>query len=82
MVAVDYVPGFEARMSAADAVTRYAAFVSDCLTRYEATGALRRERPALWRLIRSEADRLRISAAAAWTEGVALAADASEMRPA
>ena len=36
MIAVDYVAGFEARMSAAEPIARYAAFVSDCLVRYEA----------------------------------------------
>jgi hypothetical protein len=82
MLAVDYAPGFEARIAAAGPVTRYAAFVSDCVTRYQAAGALRRERPALWRLIQSEADRLRISDPAAWAEGEALASDATDIRPA
>jgi hypothetical protein len=82
MVAVDYVPGFEARMAAADPVTRYAAFVSDCVTRYRAAEALRRERPALWRLIRCEADRLRMSDPPAWAAGVLLASDATAVRTA
>ena len=75
MVAVDYVPGYEARIAAAGPVTRYAAFVSESVARYEAASALQRERPALWRLIRSEADRLRVCDPAAWAEGVALASD-------
>jgi len=82
MLAVDYVPGFEARIAATDPVTRYAAFVSDCVTRYEAARALRREHPGLWRLIQSEADRLRISDPAAWAEGGALASDAAAIQPA
>lgn len=80
MIAVDYVPGFEARIAAASPVTRYAAFVSDCLARYETAFTLRRERPALWRLIWSEADRLRILDPAAWAEGAALSA-AAEVGP-
>ncbi|MFL5669858.1 MAG: hypothetical protein ACJ77U_10765 [Chloroflexota bacterium] len=79
MVAVDYVPGFEARMAAAHPVTRYAAFVCGCLTRYGAAGGLQRARPALWRLIRGEADRLRTSEPVAWAAGVTLAADATDV---
>ena len=82
MVAVDFVPGFEARIAAAGPVARYAAFVSDCVTRYAAAEALRRERPGLWRLIRSEAERLRICEPAAWADGVALASDAAGIQPA
>jgi hypothetical protein len=82
MVAVDYVPGFETRIAEADPVARYAAFVSDCLTRYGAAGLLRRARPALWRLIRSEAVRLRTSDPAAWAAGVTLAAEATDVRTA
>ncbi len=76
MVAVDYVPGFEARMSAADPITRYAAFVSDCLVRYEAAPALRLEHPTLWTLLRAQATRLESSHLDQWAEGAALAAAA------
>ncbi len=76
MVAVDYTAGFETRLSAADPITRYAAFVSDCLVRYEAAKALRLDHPTLWALLRSEATRLASSHPDQWTEGVALAAAA------
>ena len=73
MVAVDYVPGFEARMSAAEPITRYAAFVSDCVVRYQARPALQRAHPTLWKLLRSEQSRLESGHHDEWTEGVALA---------
>lgn len=73
MVAVDYVAGFETRMSMADPVTRYAAFVSDCLDRYEAADALRLEHPTLWTLLRSEANRLEAGQHDQWIDGIALA---------
>lgn len=73
MIAVDYVPGFETRISAADPVTRYAAFVSDSLARYEAAPALRLEHPTLWTLLRSEATRLETGHHEQWADGIALA---------
>jgi len=76
MVAVDYVPGFEAAMSAADPVARYAAFVSDCIARYVAAAALRLQHPRLWTLLRSEATRLESGHPAEWAAGLALAAAA------
>ena len=76
MIAVDYVPGFESRLSAADPVTRYAAFVSDSVVRYGAASALQRDHPTLWALLRSEAARLASGHPDRWTEGVALAAAA------
>ena len=82
MVAVDFVPGFEARMAAATPAARYAAFVADCIARYEAAMPLRSEHPALWALIRAEADRLRGRDPAAWSEGTLLAAEVAEVRPA
>ena len=76
MIAVDYVAGFEARLSAADPIARYAAFVSDSLVRYEAARPLRQDHPALWALLRSEAARLESAQPDRWAEGVALAAAA------
>jgi hypothetical protein len=76
MVAVDYVSGFETRMSAADPIARYAAFVSDCLARYMAAPALRLEHPTLWTLLRSQATRLESDHPDQWIEGIALAAAA------
>ena len=82
MVAVDYVPGFEARMSGADPLARYVAFVADSLTRYGAAPALRLGHPALWTLLRSEAARVERDHPRAWAEGEALAAVAGQVRPA
>ena len=74
MIAVDYVPGFEAQMSAADPIARYAAFLTDSLARYEAAPALRQEHPTLWTLLRSEATRISSRCPDHWAEGAALAA--------
>lgn len=76
MVAVDYVPGFEARIAEARPVTRYAAFIADSVARYRASAALRGEHPALWTLLRGEEDRLRRQYPDDWTEGSELAAAA------
>ena len=37
LVAVDYEPGFEALVAAAEPLARYAAFVADCTARYRAS---------------------------------------------
>jgi len=73
MIAVDYVPGFEARMSCADPLARYAAFVADSVGRYGAAPLLRLEHPALWTLLRAEAVRLRAGDPKTWIEGEGLA---------
>ena len=75
MIAVDYVPGFEARISAAGPVARYAAFVGDCVRRYGAAPALRLGHGTLWTLLRSEATRLEAHDPRAWTAGAALVDD-------
>lgn len=72
MIAVDYKPGFEARMSAADPIARYAAFIEDSVRRYEAAPALRLDHGALWTLLRSEASRLEKTHPDAWAAGGAL----------
>jgi len=76
MVAVDYAPGFEARITAARPMTRYAAFIADSDTRFRASEALRDEHPALWTLLRNEEERLRRDDADDWAEGTDLAAAA------
>jgi hypothetical protein len=76
LVAVDYVPGFEARIAAARPVARYAAFISDSDARFHASEALRGEHPTLWTLLHNEEARLRRDHPDDWAEGVELAAAA------
>lgn len=68
MLAVDLVPGFEAALSRAAPLARYAAFVSDTVGRYSAAPELRDEHPELWVLLQTEARRLRADAAT-WSAG-------------
>lgn len=72
LLAVDYAPGFEARVARADPLTRYAAYLVDGLTRYRASPLLRAEQPELWALLQAEERRLRASHASEWTAGEAL----------
>jgi hypothetical protein len=79
MIAVDYVPGFEARIGAADPIARYAAFLIDSAARFDAAPALREHHATLWALIRSEAARLEGRHPAEWAEGAGLAADVGQL---
>ena len=72
LVAVDYVPGFEARMAQAGPVARYAAFVADLVGRYRVSPELRSGHPELWALIEAEARRLRRDRPVDWADGSAL----------
>lgn len=72
LVAVDYVPGFEARMAEAEPLVRYAAFVSDIIPRYRGSPALRSGHPELWALLEAEERRLRADHPAQWAGGSAL----------
>lgn len=74
LVAVDFVPGFEARLAQATPVARYAAFVCDLLGRYQASPELRSGHPELWALIRAEGRRLRSDHPVEWSDGIALLA--------
>lgn len=66
MVAVDYVPGFEAEFGAASPLARYGAFIRDA-DRRRRTGPLAREPDdAFGRLVGAESERLRSTAAADW----------------
>lgn len=76
LLAVDYAPGFEARMTSADPVTRYAAFVSDTLARYRSSALLRLEEPELWTLLLAEERRLKANAFSAWRAGEVLRLEA------
>ena len=73
MIAVDYVPEFEARIAGAQPLARYAAFIADSGARYRASGALRGEHSAFWSLIRVEENRLRHDHPREWSDGSALA---------
>jgi hypothetical protein len=76
LVAVDYVAGFEARLSRADPIARYAAFVADAAARFRVSPDLRLGHAELWALIDAEERRLRRDQAAGWSEGAALLTDA------
>jgi hypothetical protein len=75
MVGVDFIPGFEAALSTASPLERYAAFVGDSITR-------RPTRDGAWiddhfrRLLSSEASRLRRDCGDAWEAGRILLATA------
>jgi len=72
LVAVDYLPGFEARLAQADPVVRYAAFVGDVVGRYRRNPALRSGHPELWTIVAAEEHRLRRDHLVEWSLGVAL----------
>lgn len=57
-VAVDYVPGFEARLADLRPEARYAAFIADLADRYRAEPRLRDTQPRIWSLITTEEHRL------------------------
>jgi hypothetical protein len=76
MVAVDYSPGFEAKVAESEPITRYAAFVADVTDRYRRSDQLRLARGDLWRLLQVEEVRLRRDAPEAWAAGQALRATA------
>jgi hypothetical protein len=72
LVAVDYEPGFETRLAKASPLARYAAFVSDIVTRYRASAELRSSHATLWALFEAEERRLRREQASEWADGTAL----------
>ncbi len=59
--AIDYIPGFEARVSAAEPVARYAAFLSDALKRFRASPGLRDAEPEVLNALEVERRRIRTS---------------------
>jgi len=69
MIAVDYAPGFEARVASADPLVRYAAFVGDCTARFRSSGARRLDQPGMWTLMESEERRLQREHPEAWQAG-------------
>ena len=72
LLAVDVEEGFEARVSAVEPLTRYAAFVEDLVGRYRRSLALRDADPRLWSLLRGEAERLERDHPSAWARRVEL----------
>lgn len=80
LVAVDYAPGFEARLADASPVARYAAFVGDLVGRYRTNVALRSGHPELWALLEADGRRLRLDHALEWADGRALLRDVERAR--
>ncbi len=78
-VAVDYTPGFEARLAEAGPLVRYAAFLNDVVGRFRTSNALRSGHPDLWTLFDTEERRLRRDHAVEWDHGAELL-DAAELR--
>jgi hypothetical protein len=72
MLAIDYVPGFEARFGAAGPIERYAAFVAETIGRYRGSPILRADHPELWNTLQAEERRLRSTHPSDWAEGVEL----------
>ena len=73
LLAVDYVPGFEALMVEATPLARYAAFVVATLERYRRSSVLCEAHPQLWLLLTAEQSRLRSDHPSDWDAGVRLA---------
>jgi hypothetical protein len=76
LIAVDYTPGFEARVASASPLGRYCAFVADFTERRGKCPELRARDHGLWLILRDEAGRLRRDQPAAWAEGEAIRAAA------
>ena len=74
LLAVDVIPGFEARLCSATALARYAWFIADAIDRLAASPVLRVERDAFWSLLREERRRLLWNHPDDWADGEALIA--------
>jgi hypothetical protein len=72
LVAVDYIPGFEAHLAAASPLARYSAFLGDIIGRYRASWALRSGHPELWMLLEADERRVRRDHPVEWSEGIEL----------
>jgi hypothetical protein len=77
MLAVDYVPGYEASLAASTPLARYAAFIADALDRHLASSALRAAHSALWPLVCAEERRLQRDHPEDWASGRSLQAAAT-----
>jgi hypothetical protein len=72
MVPIDFDPGVEEAIAAADPLTRYATFLAFESDRYRGHLLLRQEHPEQARIVVEEAQRLRTARPDAWQRGVAL----------
>lgn len=72
MVAVDYRPGFEAKLALVPPLARYAAFIRDVDGRRRTRGRVDWPDDAFGRLVTAEAVRLRKTAHAEWSAGADL----------
>jgi hypothetical protein len=70
--AIDYVPGFEARVSAAEPIVRYAAFLVEALDRFRSSAGLREAESDLLAALEREERRVRSSNPGPWLDGVEL----------
>ncbi len=80
LVAVDFIPDFEAHLAVASPLARYAAFLGDVVGRYRTSWALRSGHPELWLLLEAEERRLQRDHPAEWSQGLALLREA-ELAP-
>jgi hypothetical protein len=74
-IAVDFVPGFEARFAELPPEVRYSAFIADLADRYRAQARLRETEPRLWAMVGSEEHRLAEAAPGDLAAGRRLLAD-------
>lgn len=72
MVPIDFDPGVEEAIAAADPLTRYSSFVAFEAERYHGHALLRQEHAAQAQIVSEEAHRLRTTQSAAWERGNAL----------
>ena len=76
-VAVDYIPGFEEHLAAADPLARYAAFLFDVVGRYRTSWPLRSGHPELWTLLDVEERRMQRDHSIEWAHGIAILREAN-----
>jgi hypothetical protein len=69
VAAVDVAPELEPRLAAVDPFVRYAAFLTDVVSRYRASPELRALDPRAWTLLQSEERLMQSEHADAWTAG-------------
>lgn len=82
MVAVDFIPGFEAELGDAGPIARYAAFVNDFVGRYRPSWALRSGHDDLWTMLDAEERRLQRDHPVDWSRGEDLIRRAGLVAPA
>ena len=80
LVAVDYIPRFEALLAAASPLARYAAFIGEEVGRYRTSQELRSGHAELWTMLETEERRLRHDEPLEWAAGADLLHEA-ELKP-